>query len=154
VYFNVHFNVFFKLIRVHLLVSELYSTLAFLACIRKVHGSNISRHVKCLDQSFCDYTQGKPHDKILLMPPFAGFSIFYSLSFVCRIHVVWVTQHFFRSSYRMKVLVGKPEDKRIYGKSRCRRELLSSSSSPSPPHSPSYHRSRWSSKARSLESAI
>jgi hypothetical protein len=56
----------------------------------------------------------------------------------------------------MKVLVGKPEDKRIYGKSRRRRELSSSSSSTSPsqPHSLSYHMSTNSSKVSSPESAI
>jgi len=87
-------------------------------------------------------------------PLFAGFSICYSLSFVFRIHVVWVTQDFFRSAYRMKVLVAKTADKRIYGKSKRRRELSSSSSSPSPPHSLSYHRSTISSKASSPESAF
>jgi hypothetical protein len=50
----------------------------------------------------------------------------------------------------MKVLVGKPEDKRIYGKSRRRSEL----SSPPPPHSLYYHRSTASSKASFPESAI
>jgi hypothetical protein len=62
------------------------SAVVFLTCIRKVHGSNISRDVKCLDQGFRDYTQGKRHDNILRHPPFAGFSVCYSLSFVFRIH--------------------------------------------------------------------
>jgi len=37
----------------------------FLMCIRKVHGSNISRDVKRLDLGFRDYTQGKRHDNTL-----------------------------------------------------------------------------------------
>jgi hypothetical protein len=59
----------------------------------------------------------------------------------------------------MKVLIGKTEDKRTYGKSKRRRELsLSSSSSlsslPSLSHSLSYHRSTVSYKASSPESAF
>ena len=130
-----------------------HSVVVSLTCIRKVRGSNISPEVKRRDQGFRDYTQGKPHDKILQPPPFAGFSICYPPSFVFRIHVVWVTQDFFRSTYRVKVLVGKPEDKRIFGKSRRRRELSSPSPSP-PPHSLSYHRSTVSCKASSQESVI
>ena len=88
VYFNVNFNVFFKLIRVHLLVSELYihqnarcndKESHILICIPIFSISTLLRTCVCLLNSFLLYVSVL----ILLAPFFWKFCI----SFNCWIHM-------------------------------------------------------------------